>query len=357
MMEHHGGQVARRKGTAVAQRQVPWIMNASVKDNILFGKPFQKDAYENVLDVCCLRDDLTQLKDGDETEIGERGINLSGGQKARISLARVVYSDADIVFLDDPLSAVDANVGNMLFERCILGALATKTCIFVTHHTHVLPRCDRTVVLKAASPRAVVQGAATEGIDLIQEADSSEETVAETLPTRSRRRRGAQIEIKEREGSAGHGRRSRDGRSRVGALSSVREGRRTAAVQPGDHLNVARAGVGGSRRVLGGPLGSGRGAGGPAVEPETGVLLASLRVLGAGGHFRLLWPQRIVQRAPAGRREEIARADAPTHLARSGAILRQTPRGASSIASPPTRPCWIRRCPASSARAPGRPPS
>ena len=185
MMEHRGGQIARRKGTTVALAgQVPWIMNASVKDNILFGKPFRKDAYENVLDVCCLRDDLMQLKDADETEIGERGINLSGGQKARISLARAVYSDADIVFLDDPLSAVDANVGVMLFERCILGALATKTCIFVTHHTHVLPRCDRTVVLKEG--RIAACGGPAElqagGIDLIQEADTSENVIAEDAP-------------------------------------------------------------------------------------------------------------------------------------------------------------------------------
>ena len=90
--------------------QQAWMQNASVKDNILFGKELQQAYYEQILDVCALRADCKVLSGGDLTEIGEKGINLSGGQKQRISLARAVYSQADLFLLDDPLSAVDAHV-------------------------------------------------------------------------------------------------------------------------------------------------------------------------------------------------------------------------------------------------------
>lgn len=95
--------------------------------------------------MCCLEQDLAALPAGDQTEIGERGINLSGGQKQRISLARAVYSDKAIVLLDDPLSAVDAHVGAHIFTQCIRGALAGKTILFVTHQLQYLPQCDTVV--------------------------------------------------------------------------------------------------------------------------------------------------------------------------------------------------------------------
>merc|ERR1719148_439197 len=88
--------------------QVAWIQNATVRDNILFGNTFDQRQYDSVLDACALRDDLKILTAGDQTEIGEKGINLSGGQKQRISLARAIYSNADVYVLDDPLSAVDS---------------------------------------------------------------------------------------------------------------------------------------------------------------------------------------------------------------------------------------------------------
>ncbi len=99
--------------------QQSWIQNATVKENILFGKLYDKDFYDKIVSACALTPDFNILPAGDQTEIGEKGINLSGGQKQRISLSRAVYSDSDIYLLDDPLSAVDAHVGRQLFDLVI----------------------------------------------------------------------------------------------------------------------------------------------------------------------------------------------------------------------------------------------
>jgi ATP-binding cassette subfamily C (CFTR/MRP) protein 1 len=130
--------------------QQAWIQNATLKDNIIFGKPFDKLKYEKVLDVCALRPDLEMLPGGDSTEIGEKGINLSGGQKQRIALARAVYSDSDIYLLDDPLSAVDAHVGKHIFEKVVgpTGVLGGKTRLLVTHGISYLPFVEDIYVLK-----------------------------------------------------------------------------------------------------------------------------------------------------------------------------------------------------------------
>ncbi|KAJ3215100.1 hypothetical protein HDU67_000804 [Dinochytrium kinnereticum] len=128
--------------------QQAWIMNSTLKDNILFGLPFNKARYDNAIDVCALRKDLEVLAGGDMAEIGERGINLSGGQKQRVSLARLVYFNSSIVLLDDPLSAVDAHVGKHIFNHCIKGALAGKTRILVTHQLHFVPQCDIVITMK-----------------------------------------------------------------------------------------------------------------------------------------------------------------------------------------------------------------
>ncbi|KAF9921984.1 hypothetical protein FBU30_007941 [Linnemannia zychae] len=128
--------------------QSAWIQNATVKDNILFGLPFDEARYARVIKDCALERDIQILPDGDQTEIGERGINLSGGQKQRVNIARAVYYDADVVLLDDPLSAVDAHVGKYLFKNCILGALQGKTRVLVTHQLHVLPQVDYVICMK-----------------------------------------------------------------------------------------------------------------------------------------------------------------------------------------------------------------
>jgi len=128
--------------------QTAWIQNNTVKNNILFGLPLDEQRYQQVIRDCALEQDLQVLPDGDGTEIGERGINLSGGQKQRINLARATYYNADILLLDDPLSAVDAHVGKHLFEKCICTALAGKTRVLVTHQLHVLPKVDYILVMK-----------------------------------------------------------------------------------------------------------------------------------------------------------------------------------------------------------------
>ncbi|ORZ10482.1 multi drug resistance-associated protein MRP [Absidia repens] len=143
------GMVTLRGSTAYAPQQ-PWLLNATVRENITFGHRFDPVFYDKVLDACSLRTDLLILTDGDQTEIGERGINLSGGQKARISLARAVYSRADIYLLDDPLSAVDAHVGKHLFDKVIgpNGLLKNKSRILVTHAISHLPLVDQIVMIR-----------------------------------------------------------------------------------------------------------------------------------------------------------------------------------------------------------------
>uniref|UniRef100_A0A8D0A0A1 ATP-binding cassette, sub-family C (CFTR/MRP), member 12 n=1 Tax=Sander lucioperca TaxID=283035 RepID=A0A8D0A0A1_SANLU len=133
-------------GTFAYVSQQAWIFHGTVQENILMGEPF--DQYNRVVDVCSLRADLNILPYGDQTEIGERGLNLSGGQKQRISLARAVYSNKDIFLFDDPLSAVDAHVGKHIFEECIKKELQGKSVILVTHQLQYLEYCDDILVLE-----------------------------------------------------------------------------------------------------------------------------------------------------------------------------------------------------------------
>lgn len=115
--------------------QIPWIENASIKDNIIFGLPFDDYRYSKVIEVCAFRKDLDMLTDGEHTEIGANGINLSGGQRWRVTFARALYSRAGILVLDDIFSAVDAHVGRFIFEKGLTGELGVgRTRILVTHH-------------------------------------------------------------------------------------------------------------------------------------------------------------------------------------------------------------------------------
>lgn len=121
------------KGTIAYVEQEPFIISASIKENILMGKRLDENLLKRALEASQLVKDLKVLKLGVETVIGERGINVSGGQKARISLARALYSEADIYLLDDPLSAVDPQVASAIFTDCIRGFLKDKLVILVTH--------------------------------------------------------------------------------------------------------------------------------------------------------------------------------------------------------------------------------
>ncbi|SCU68299.1 multidrug resistance protein A [Trypanosoma equiperdum] len=142
----HGSVLAAKSFAYVPQQ--PWIMNATLRDNILFFTPENEERLHKAVRVCQLEADLQQLPAGMETEIGEKGINLSGGQKARVSLARAVYADRDFYILDDPLSALDAHVGELIVRDLILGHLACKTRVLATHQLHVLPHADFVVAME-----------------------------------------------------------------------------------------------------------------------------------------------------------------------------------------------------------------
>lgn len=138
-------------GRVAYASQSPWIMNATVKENIIFGSRFQADFYETTIKACALVEDFAALPDGDETIVGEKGISLSGGQKARLSLARAVYARADIYILDDPLSAVDQHVGRHLIDN-VLGAnglLATKTRVLATNAITVLSQASNITMIRS----------------------------------------------------------------------------------------------------------------------------------------------------------------------------------------------------------------
>nr|QNH67887.1 ATP-binding cassette transporter subfamily C member 4 X4 [Brachionus rotundiformis] len=126
------------KGSVFYVPQEPWIFTASLRQNILFGKDYEKKKFDEIIKVCCLEEDLKSLSNGEHTLIGEKGINLSGGQRARVSVARALYSDAQIYLFDDPLSAVDFNVAKKLYENCFNKYLKSKIRILVTHQVHHL---------------------------------------------------------------------------------------------------------------------------------------------------------------------------------------------------------------------------
>ena len=131
--------------------QIPWVFSGTIRENILFGLAFNKERFQQVVHICELTKDMANFSNGDLTEIGQRGVTLSGGQKARVGLARAVYSEADIYLLDDPLCAVDTKVGRQLFESCILGHLSGRIRLLVTHQLQYLKDVDRVVVMENGS--------------------------------------------------------------------------------------------------------------------------------------------------------------------------------------------------------------
>ncbi|XP_074600380.1 ATP-binding cassette sub-family C member 4-like isoform X2 [Brevipalpus obovatus] len=134
-------------GTISYAPQEAWTFNASIRDNILFGRPYDRERYQKVLVASTLDRDMKILPHGDMTLVGERGVALSGGQRARVALARAIYQEADVYLLDDPLAAVDAQVSKQIFKRCCKEYLKNKVVILVTHHLHFLPRADKILVL------------------------------------------------------------------------------------------------------------------------------------------------------------------------------------------------------------------
>lgn len=137
-----------RDGHCAYVSQEPWVLNATLRDNILFGESFDSKRYYEAVNCCSLSQDINMLPGNDQTEIGERGVNLSGGQKQRVALARAVYANRDIYLLDDPLSAVDVRVSARIFNECILQTLKHKTVILVTHQIQYLKHCNQVYMMK-----------------------------------------------------------------------------------------------------------------------------------------------------------------------------------------------------------------
>lgn len=146
-----------RNGKIVYVPQTAWAYSGTLRENILFNQAFDQEKYDRTIEACDLKKDIAMLPEGDKTLLGERGASLSGGQRARVNLARAVYSDADIYLLDDPLSAVDAKVGKHIFENCINGLLSNKVRVLVTHQLQYMKSADYIVILDKGG--VVKQGA------------------------------------------------------------------------------------------------------------------------------------------------------------------------------------------------------
>jgi len=166
--------------------QTPFVVNATLRDNIVFGRAFDQARYDTILQACALLDDIAVLPAGDLTEIGERGVGLSGGQKARVCLARALYSrDTSLLLLDDPLSAVDAHVGEHLFSEAIAGdLLATATRVLVTHHIQFLPRCDWVIVMEDGriKHQGTYEDLIDQGVSFVGAVAASSVTVDDSCP-------------------------------------------------------------------------------------------------------------------------------------------------------------------------------
>ena len=149
-----GGQgVVSVSGSLAYAPQTPWILNSSLRNNVTFGKTYFEKYYRQVLKACGLDIDCNLLAANDMTEIGEKGSNLSGGQKQRVSLARAIYSNSDVILLDDPLSSVDAKLAKSIFDEVIgpNGMTKTKTRLLVTSDLGLLKHTDMVIVMKNGS--------------------------------------------------------------------------------------------------------------------------------------------------------------------------------------------------------------
>ncbi|VEN61107.1 unnamed protein product [Callosobruchus maculatus] len=182
--------------------QEPWLFGASVRQNILFGQKFNKAKYDEVIRVCALERDFELLSHGDHTLIGERGVSLSGGQRARINLARAVYKEADIYLLDDPLSAVDTHVGKHLFEKCICGYLGSKCVILVTHQLQYLKNANSIYMLedgkiKASGSYTDVKSSGKVFSRLVSQIEDEEEVRRKSVAPKEKKEHEVQVLEKE----------------------------------------------------------------------------------------------------------------------------------------------------------------
>ena len=248
-----GEVVVRGRIAYVAQQ--PWIMNASVKENIIFGHRWDPQFYEQTVAACALSDDFKQLPDGDQTEVGERGISLSGGQKARVSLARAVYARADVYLLDDVLSAVDQHVGrhiinNVLGDRGLLGGkvriLATNAITVLKESDYIYMLRDRTILEKGTYQQLMAMRG--EVANVIRSAMVEEESSDDNSPTiEAESSDDSTFVINEDEGFDGQ--EPEESSQQVGDLIPIRIGRTTA--RKGSSTTLRRA----STASFHGPMG------------------------------------------------------------------------------------------------------
>lgn len=176
-------------GSVAYVPQSPWILNGTVKENILFGCKFDREFYEKTIDACQLVPDFESLPDGDHTTVGEKGVSLSGGQKARVALARAVYSRARVIILDDILSAVDSHVGEKITEKVLSknGLLSGRTIVLATNSVPVLHRADKIVLLKGGriteeGTFSAVHARKSELYELIKEFGRKDQAEVKTEP-------------------------------------------------------------------------------------------------------------------------------------------------------------------------------
>ena len=212
----------RLPGRAAYFSQTPFILNETLRNNVLLGEPYEPRWYDEVVSACALLPDLAILPGGDLTEIGEKGINLSGGQKARIALARAVYARAPVVLLDDPLSAVDAHVGKHIFQQVLgpNGLLAGTTRVLVTHQTQYLPHADAVIILD--SGRVLAQGTYLE----LREKDASGELDLSSISSLQIERDAeleAELEVEAAPSAKGGAEREKDGGRESGAAGGKKE--------------------------------------------------------------------------------------------------------------------------------------
>ena len=172
------------QGTVVYVPQTPWIFSGTIRENILFGQPYDEQKYTRAIEACALTQDIQQFPDRDQTVVGERGEVLSGGQQARVSLARAVYADADIYLLDDPLSAVDFKVGQHIFNKCIKDLLGDKIRVITSHQEQHMKEADEVIVLckgrvleKGSFPDLQEKGILSSAVDPLYQTARNDSTI------------------------------------------------------------------------------------------------------------------------------------------------------------------------------------
>lgn len=164
-----------------------WLFSGTIRENVLFGEPYNKEIYAEVVEACALREDISRFPNGDLTFVGEHGVILSWGQRARVSLARALYADVDVYLLDDPLSAVDAKVGEQIFHQCICRFLKNKTTLMVTFTKKHMFAADQVVILHDGS--VLRKGSLTE----LQSSEEIDAIIEEKIPPTLSKKAGTSL--------------------------------------------------------------------------------------------------------------------------------------------------------------------